>query len=52
MEEIEVKVTWRLAWGLFWRWFLIQLGISIVLGIIWFFVLAAIFVPFMGGWGA
>ena len=50
MEEMEVKVTWRLAWGLFWRWFLIQLGISIILGLIWFLFVAALCAPFLGGW--
>ena len=26
----EVKPTWRLAWGLWWRMFLISLGISAI----------------------
>ncbi|MHC1578561.1 MAG: hypothetical protein ACXQTH_02345 [Dehalococcoidia bacterium] len=30
----EVKPTWRFAWGLWWRWFLISLGISLVVGVI------------------
>jgi hypothetical protein len=28
----EVRPTWRLAWGLWWRIFLISLGISVVIG--------------------
>jgi len=50
MEEMEVKVTWRLAWGLFWRWFLIQLGITAIIWLIMFIVGFALFAPFMGGW--
>ena len=50
MDKTEVKPTWGLAWGLFWRCSLMYLGISIVLGIIWFFVLAALIIPMMGGW--
>jgi hypothetical protein len=30
----EVKPTWRLAWGLWWRMFLIGLGVSVVIGLI------------------
>ena len=30
----EVKPTWRLAWGLWWRMFLIGLGVSVVIGVI------------------
>ena len=30
----EVKPTWRLAWGLFWRFFLINLGIYAVIFLI------------------
>jgi hypothetical protein len=30
----EVKPTWGLAWGLWWRWFLISLGIFVVIGAI------------------
>ena len=32
----EIKPTWRLAWGLFWRMFLISLGIYGVIGLIVF----------------
>jgi hypothetical protein len=35
-DKVDVKPTWRLAWGLFWRIFLIQLGISAVIGLIVF----------------
>ncbi len=30
----EVKPTWRLAWGLWWRTGLISLGVSVVIGLI------------------
>jgi|GEM_PF-854744 len=30
----EVKPTWRLAWGIWWRWFLISLGICVVIGVV------------------
>jgi hypothetical protein len=30
----EVKPTWKLAWGLWWRWFLISLGIGVIIGAI------------------
>jgi len=30
----EVKPTWRLAWGLWWRMFLISLGILVIIGAI------------------
>jgi hypothetical protein len=30
----EVKPTWKLAWGMWWRMFLITLGISVVIGLI------------------
>ncbi len=32
----EVKPTWKLAWGLWWRMFLIGLGISVIIGLIVF----------------
>ena len=35
-NQVEVKPTWRLAWGLFWRMFLIELGVAAV---IWLIVL-------------
>lgn len=28
----EVRPTWKLAWGLWWRMFLISLGISVIIG--------------------
>ena len=34
----EVKPTWKLAWGLWWRMFLISLGISVIIGAILFAV--------------
>jgi hypothetical protein len=32
----EIKPTWKLAWGLWWRMFLISLGISVIIGVILF----------------
>jgi hypothetical protein len=32
----EVKPTWKLAWGLWWRMFLISLGIGVIIGAIMF----------------
>ena len=34
----EVKPTWQLAWGLWWRMLLISVGIGIVIGLILFIV--------------
>ena len=48
----EIKVTWRLAWGLWWRMMLITLGIYAVIGIIAFIVGAAALIPFLGGFWA
>jgi hypothetical protein len=28
----EVRPTWRLAWGLWWRMFLITLGMGVIIG--------------------
>jgi hypothetical protein len=30
----EVKPTWKLAWGLWWRMVLIGLGIAVIIGVI------------------
>jgi len=30
--DTEVKPTWKLAWGLWWRTFLIGLGITVIIG--------------------
>lgn len=35
----EVKPTWKLAWGLWWRVFLISLGIWAIVGLIIFLVI-------------
>jgi len=32
--QVEGKPTWRLAWGLWWRTFLIGLGLYVIIGII------------------
>ncbi len=41
MEGIEgqVKPTWRLAWGLWWRMCFISLGVSVLVSLIMWFVL-------------
>ncbi len=46
----EVKPTWRLAWGLWWRMVLIGLGISVVIGAIMLvlFLLGVVCIP----WGS
>ncbi len=31
MEEVQVKVTWRLVWSLWWRTMLINLGVYVVI---------------------
>jgi len=36
----EIKVTWRLAWGLWWKMVLITLGIYVIIGGIIFAVVA------------
>ena len=41
----EVKVTWRLAWGLWWRMLLITLGLYAIVGIIAFIAGVAV-IPF------
>ena len=50
----EIKPTWRLAWGLFWRFFLISLGIYAVIVAITFLIISIIgasFLPFLGSLG-
>jgi len=32
----EIRPTWKLAWGLWWRMFLIGLGIFVIIGAIMF----------------
>lgn len=50
MDKVEVKPTWGLAWGIFWRMTLIGWGIYVVFGLIFFLVFgAAFFIPFMSG---
>jgi hypothetical protein len=44
----EVKPTWKLAWGLWWRMMLITLGIYAVVAIIALIVGAAAILPFLG----
>jgi hypothetical protein len=42
MDEIEVKVTWRFAWALLWRMFLMTLGIYTVILLIMLIVATVI----------
>ena len=44
----EIKVTWKLAWGLWWRMTLIGLGVSFIIWLILFLVIGAALIPFMG----
>ena len=44
----EVKPTWALAWGLFWRGTLISLGIYGIILAILFTVIGAALMPFLG----
>jgi len=43
----EVKPTWRLAWGLWWRMFLITLGIVVIIASILFAVGVTTFLPWL-----
>jgi len=42
-DQVEVKPTWRLAWGLFWRTFLISLGVMAIIYLIMFAVIGIAF---------
>ena len=36
MDKVVVKPTWALAWGIFWRLFLITLGIyAVIFGVMY-----------------
>ena len=45
----EISVTWRLAWGLWWRMMPITLGVYAVIGLITFIAGAAALIPLLGG---
>jgi hypothetical protein len=47
MDEVEVKATWRLTWGLYWRMLLIGLGITVILWLIIFLTVGATLLPFL-----
>jgi len=51
----EIKPTWRFAWGLWWKMFLISLGIWAVVGLVIFLIIliaGVSFLPFLPGlWG-
>jgi len=50
-EMDEIRPTWRLAWGLWWRILLISVGVSVVIGVILFLV-GISFVPWRDLFGA
>jgi len=45
----EVKPTWRLAWGLWWRWFLISLGMGAIITLVLFLIGVSI-IPWLMFW--
>ena len=49
-EKVVVKPTWGLAWGLWWRMFLIGLGITVVIGVICYFVVWPWLLPKLQLW--
>jgi len=52
-EKVEVKPTWKFAWGLWWKMFLITLGVWVVIALItWFTVLGPLLAPLFGLFGA
>jgi hypothetical protein len=52
-DKVDVKPTWRLAWGLFWRILLIYLGINVALGVILYFtVVSAFIIPWLAAFFA
>ena len=52
-EKVTVKPTWGLAWGLWWRMLLINIGIvAIIIGIMFavgYVFLEALLGPYFGG---
>jgi len=52
-EKVTVKPTWGLAWGLWWRMLLINIGIvAVIIGIafaVGAFFLEALLGPYFGG---
>jgi hypothetical protein len=52
-EKVQVKPTWGLAWGLWWKMMLITIGVYVVIGLIlWFVFLAAVLGPLFALFGA
>jgi len=45
LTPVEVKVTWGLAWGLWWRWMIF----SVALGVIVYFPIVVILIA-LGAW--
>jgi hypothetical protein len=46
MDEMEVKPTWKLAWGLWWRMMLISIGIWGVIYLILFAIFGITFLVY------
>jgi len=47
MDEVEVKVTWRFAWSLWWRTTLIGLGVCAVIYLILFLIIGVATLPYL-----
>jgi len=47
VDKVVVKPTWALAWGLFWRYFLITLAIQAIIGGIIFTLVGTTVLPFI-----
>lgn len=46
----EVRPTWKLAWGLWWRMFLISLGIGLIIAAIVAVATGLSIIPWMMCW--
>jgi hypothetical protein len=52
-EKVQVKPTWGLAWGLWWKMLLITIAFQVIVGVIvWFVFLGAVVAPLLGLFGA
>ena len=43
----EIKVTWRFAWALWWRWLVIGLGFTVIIWLITFLAVGAAILPLL-----
>jgi len=46
----EIRATWRLAWGLYWRFLLIGFGMTLVIWLILFLIGITALMPLRGAW--